>query len=153
MRCVDVYELTLLAQKVTPKTDGRWVRLLRARREFGLQRAIRFPPICLLPWRRLFPPTGVAPLVNKRHVDLPRGVRFVWVAVHLIEVDTSVNTVVMFVLLLFPLWWGWVNLMVTNNLYGVRIPMMGGLVVAAMPGPAAMAVAIAGGIGDCVGVL
>lgn len=71
-----------------------------------------------------------------------------WVAVHLIEVDTSVNTVVMFVLLLFPLWWGWVNLMVTNNLYGVRIPMMGGLVVAAMPGPAAMAVAIAGGIGD-----
>lgn len=70
------------------------------------------------------------------------------VAVHLIEVDTSINTVAMFVLLLFPLWWGWVNLMVTNNLYGVRIPMMGGFVVAAMPGPAAMAVAIAGGIDD-----
>lgn len=70
------------------------------------------------------------------------------VAVRLIEVDTSVGTVVVFVLLLFPLWWGWVNLMVTNNLYGIRIPVIGGLVVAAMPGPAAMAVAIAGGIGE-----
>ena len=70
------------------------------------------------------------------------------VAVRLIEEDTSITTVAMFVLLLFPLWWGWVNLMVTNNLYGARIPMMGGFVVAAMPGPAAMAVAIAGGISD-----
>ena len=70
------------------------------------------------------------------------------VSVHLIEVDTSVGTVVMFILLLFPLWWGWVNLMVTNNVFGVRIPVIGGLVVAAMPGPAAMAVAIAGGIND-----
>lgn len=70
------------------------------------------------------------------------------VAVRLIEVDTSVGTVVLFVLLLFPLWWGWVNLMVTNNLYGARVPVIGGLVVAAMPGPAAMAVAIAGGVGD-----
>ena len=70
------------------------------------------------------------------------------VAVHLIEIDTSIGTVVMFVLLLFPLWWGWVNLMVTNNLYGARLPVIGGLVVAAMPGPAAMAVAIAGGIND-----
>ncbi len=70
------------------------------------------------------------------------------VAVHLIEVDTSIGTVMAFVLLLFPLWWGWVNLMVTNNLYGARVPLIGGLVVAAMPGPAVMAVAIAGGIGE-----
>lgn len=68
------------------------------------------------------------------------------VAVHLIEVDTSIGTVLAFVLLLFPLWWGWVNLMITNNLYGARVTLMGGLVVAAMPGPAVMAVAIAGGI-------
>ncbi len=70
------------------------------------------------------------------------------VAVHLIEVDTSIETVLVFVLLLFPLWWGWVNLMVTNNLYGARVPLIGGLVVAAMPGPAVMAVALAGGIAE-----
>ncbi|GAA3737518.1 hypothetical protein GCM10022239_11560 [Leifsonia bigeumensis] len=68
------------------------------------------------------------------------------VAVHLIEVDPAIGTVVVFVLLLFPLWWAWVNLMVTNNLFGDRFRLIGVLVVAAMPGPAAMAVAISGGI-------
>lgn len=70
------------------------------------------------------------------------------VAVGLIEIDTSIGTVIAFVLLLFPLWWGWVNLMVTNNLYGAQVPLMGGLVVAAMPGPALMAIAIASGISN-----
>ena len=68
------------------------------------------------------------------------------VAVRLIEVDHSIGTILVFILLLFPLWWAWVNLMVTNNLFGARFPVIGALVVAAMPGPAAMAVAIAGGI-------
>lgn len=68
------------------------------------------------------------------------------VAVRIIEVDTSFNAVVLFVLVLFPLWWAWANLMVTNNLFGQRVPIIGGLVVAAMPGAAAMAVAISGGI-------
>lgn len=70
------------------------------------------------------------------------------VAVHLIEVDPTIGTVGVFVLLLFPLWWAWVNLMVTNNLFGDRFGLIGVLVVAAMPGPAAMAVAISGGIGE-----
>ncbi|MBX3091159.1 MAG: low temperature requirement protein A [Cryobacterium sp.] len=68
------------------------------------------------------------------------------VAVTLIEVDPSIDTVLVFILLLFPLWWAWVNLMVTNNLFGARFAVIGALVVASMPGPAAMAVAIAGGI-------
>jgi low temperature requirement protein LtrA len=68
------------------------------------------------------------------------------VAVTLIEHSPTLGTVVVFVLLLFPLWWAWVNLMVTNNLFGRRFSLIGMLVVAAMPGPAAMAVAIAGGI-------
>jgi low temperature requirement protein LtrA len=75
-------------------------------------------------------------------------VAVVAVAVSLIEVDPTIGTVVVFVLLLFPLWWAWVNLMVTNNLFGGRFSIIGALVVAAMPGPAAMAVAIAGGIGQ-----
>lgn len=68
------------------------------------------------------------------------------VSVHLIEVDPSLGTVVAFVLLLFPLWWAWANLMITNNLFGGRFRIIGALVVAAMPGPAMMAVAISGGI-------
>lgn len=56
--------------------------------------------------------------------------------------------VIEFVLLFFPLWWAWVNLMISNNLYGSRYPSMGGFVVAAMPGPAAMAIAMASGIED-----
>jgi low temperature requirement protein LtrA len=68
------------------------------------------------------------------------------IAVHLIEVDPTIGTVAVFVLLLFPLWWAWVNLMATNNLFGERFRTIGVLVIAAMPGPAAMAVAIAGGI-------
>ncbi len=68
------------------------------------------------------------------------------VSVHLIEVDPSLGTIVAFVLLLFPLWWAWANLMITNNLFGERFRVMGALVVAAMPGPAMMAVAISGGI-------
>jgi low temperature requirement protein LtrA len=51
--------------------------------------------------------------------------------------------VIEFVLLFFPLWWAWVNLMISNNLYGSRYPSMGLFVVAAMPGPAAMAIAMA----------
>ncbi len=73
-------------------------------------------------------------------------VAVVAVAVSLIEVDPTIGTVAVFVLLLFPLWWAWVNLMVTNNLFGRQFSVIGVLVVAAMPGPAAMAVAIAGGI-------
>lgn len=68
------------------------------------------------------------------------------VAVGLIEVDPTIGAVGVFVGLLFPLWWAWVNLMVTNNLFGRRFPLVGVLVVSAMPGPAAMAIAIAGGI-------
>ncbi len=68
------------------------------------------------------------------------------VSAGLIERDPSPGTVAGFVLLFFPLWWAWVNLMITNNLYGRRYPAVGVLVVAAMPGPAAMAVAVAGGI-------
>lgn len=48
------------------------------------------------------------------------------VAAGLIEVDTSLNTVAVFVLVLFPIWWAWVDLMVTNNLFGRRVPIAGG---------------------------
>lgn len=68
------------------------------------------------------------------------------VSATLIEVDPSPGAVLVFLLLFFPLWWAWVNLMVTNNLFGVRFPAVGALVVAAMPGAAAMAVATSGGI-------
>lgn len=68
------------------------------------------------------------------------------VAVRIIEVDHSLVTVAGFMLLLFPLWWAWVNLMVTNNLFGAQFPLIGVLTVAATPGPAAMAIAISGGI-------
>lgn len=67
---------------------------------------------------------------------------------HLIEVDPSPGTVLLFVLLFFPLWWAWVNLMVTSNLFGRRHPAIPVLVVVAMPGPAMMAIAIAGGISE-----
>lgn len=67
---------------------------------------------------------------------------------HLIEVDPSLTTVLAFVLLFFPLWWAWVNLTVTNNLFGGRYPAIAVLVVVAMPGPAAMAIAIASGIAE-----
>ena len=70
------------------------------------------------------------------------------VSAHVLEHDPSLGTVAGFVLLFFPLWWAWVNLMITNNLYGRRYAAIGVLVVVAMPGPAAMAVAVAGGIAD-----
>lgn len=63
-----------------------------------------------------------------------------------IETDPSLASVAAFMLLFFPLWWAWVNLMISNNLFGVRFSVTGALVIAAMPGPAAMAVAISGGI-------
>ncbi|MET1020535.1 MAG: low temperature requirement protein A [Microterricola sp.] len=67
---------------------------------------------------------------------------------HLIEVDPSLNTVLLFALVFFPLWWAWVNLMVTSNLFGRRHPAIPVLVVVAMPGPAMMAIAIAGGLAE-----
>lgn len=68
------------------------------------------------------------------------------IAVGIIEHDQSLWTVFSFALLLFPLWWAWANLMVTNNLFGEKFPAMGPLIIAAMPGPAAMAIAISEGI-------
>ncbi|MEO7123283.1 MAG: low temperature requirement protein A [Lacisediminihabitans sp.] len=69
------------------------------------------------------------------------------ISAEVLEKDTSFAAVLIFLLLLFPLWWAWVNLMVTNNLFGARYGSMGVLVIAAMPGPAAMAIAISTGIG------
>ena len=68
------------------------------------------------------------------------------VSAHFLELSPSLASVLVFALLLFPLWWAWVNLMLTNNLYGQNYPAIGGLMIAAMPGPAAMAIAISGGI-------
>jgi low temperature requirement protein LtrA len=68
------------------------------------------------------------------------------VSARLIEVDPRLHTVLVFMLLFFPVWWCWVNLMVTNNLYGQAFPINAVLTIAAMPGPAAMAIAIASGI-------
>lgn len=68
------------------------------------------------------------------------------VAAERIEANPTVPVVVQALLLFFPLWWAWVNLMATNNLYGDRFPSIGALVIAAMPGPAAMAIAISAGI-------
>jgi len=70
------------------------------------------------------------------------------ISAEILERDTSLGAVLGFLLLLFPLWWAWVNLMVTNNLFGARFASIGALVIAAMPGPAAMAIAIAGGIAE-----
>lgn len=69
------------------------------------------------------------------------------VSAGMIEAAPTLETVLVFVLLLFPLWWAWVNLMIVNNLYGARFPAIGVLVIAAMPGPAAMAIAVSEGIG------
>lgn len=68
------------------------------------------------------------------------------ISAHILEQDPSPASVLLFALLLFPLWWAWVNLMLTNNLYGQVYPAIGALMIAAMPGPAAMAIAISGGI-------
>ncbi|MEO7147934.1 MAG: low temperature requirement protein A [Terrimesophilobacter sp.] len=68
------------------------------------------------------------------------------ISAHNLEHSPSLISVVLFALLLFPLWWAWVNLMLTNNLYGQNYPAFGALMIAAMPGPAAMAIAISGGI-------
>jgi len=65
---------------------------------------------------------------------------------HMIEGAPTLPVVAAFALLLFPLWWAWVNLMLSNNLFGARFPVVGVLIVAAMPGPAAMAIAIGEGI-------
>lgn len=56
------------------------------------------------------------------------------VSAETLEGDTGLGAVGAFMLLFFPLWWAWINLMVTNNLYGRRYSSMGVLVVAAMPG-------------------
>ena len=63
-----------------------------------------------------------------------------------IEHEPGVGTVLAFLLLFFPLWWAWVNLMIANNLYGSRFTMVGPLVVVSMPGAAAMAIAISQGV-------
>jgi low temperature requirement protein LtrA len=68
------------------------------------------------------------------------------ISAELLEKDISFAAVLAFLLLLFPLWWAWANLMVTNNLFGAQYRVTGVLVVAAMPGPAVMAVAIFGGM-------
>jgi len=75
-------------------------------------------------------------------------VAVVAVAAERIEADPGLPTVTTTLLLFFPLWWAWVNLMATNNLYGEHVPAMGALIIAAMPGPAAMAIAVAAGIVD-----
>lgn len=63
-----------------------------------------------------------------------------------IEHDPGVGTVLTFLLLFFPLWWAWVNLMIANNLYGSRFTVVGLLVITSMPGAAAMAIAISQGV-------
>ncbi|GAB3799727.1 hypothetical protein GCM10028798_13190 [Humibacter antri] len=68
------------------------------------------------------------------------------IAAERIETSPNVPTVAQVLLLFIPLWWAWVNLMATNNLYGDRFPAIGVLFIAAMPGPAAMAISIAAGI-------
>lgn len=63
-----------------------------------------------------------------------------------IEHEPGVSTVLVFLLLFFPLWWAWVNLMIANNLYGSRFAVLGPLVIVSMPGAAAMAIAISQGV-------
>ncbi|PQZ86720.1 hypothetical protein CQ018_18775 [Arthrobacter sp. MYb227] len=63
-----------------------------------------------------------------------------------IEHEPGVGTVLVFLLLFFPLWWAWVNLMIANNLYGSRFTAVGLLIIFSMPGAAAMAVAISQGV-------
>lgn len=63
-----------------------------------------------------------------------------------IEQSPGASTVLIFLLLFFPLWWAWVNLMIANNLYGARFAMVGILVIFSMPGAAAMAMAISRGV-------
>lgn len=75
-------------------------------------------------------------------------VAVVAISAHVIEEHPGPQSVVMFMLLFFPLWWAWVNIMATANLFGMQYPAIGVLLVAAMPGPAAMAVAIGNGIED-----
>jgi low temperature requirement protein LtrA len=70
------------------------------------------------------------------------------VSADLIERDPRPLTVLLFLALFFPLWWAWVNLSVTTNLFGPRFPSTAVLLIAAMPGPAAMAIAMSGGIGQ-----
>lgn len=74
-------------------------------------------------------------------------VAVVALAAETIEHEPGFGTVAAFILLFFPLWWAWVNLMIANNLYGGRFAIVGVLVIVSMPGPAAMAVAISLGVG------
>lgn len=97
---------------------------------------------------------AAAPLAPRRSVDWYElffdlvFVAVVALAAETIEHDPRFGTVAVFLLLFFPLWWAWVNLMIANNLYGGHFAVVGVLVVASMPGPAAMAVAISLGVGQ-----
>ena len=52
------------------------------------------------------------------------------VSAEVIEKDPAPGTMAGLVLLFFPLWWAWANLMITNNLYGRRYPAIGVLTAA-----------------------
>lgn len=68
------------------------------------------------------------------------------ISAHIIEVDPGPPTVGIFLLLFFPLWWAWVNVTAVSTINAAAFPALGPLLIVAMPGPAAMAIAIAGGI-------
>lgn len=69
-------------------------------------------------------------------------------AAHLLVGEPTGQATVVFLIVLFPAWWAWANLMVTSNLFGNNPRRTGALLVAAMPGIAMMTIAMPDALGD-----
>ncbi|MEU5398019.1 low temperature requirement protein A [Streptomyces sp. NPDC005963] len=71
-----------------------------------------------------------------------------YVMAHELRGDPSPADFGAFLVLFFPAWWGWVNLMMTVNVFGPANPRALAMLVAAMPGFGLMAAASPEGLGD-----
>ncbi|MFI1019102.1 low temperature requirement protein A [Streptomyces sp. NPDC020965] len=71
-----------------------------------------------------------------------------YVMAHELHGDPSLADFGAFLVLFFPAWWGWVNLMMTVNVFGPTNPRALVMLVAAMPGFGLMAAASPEGLGD-----
>ncbi|WP_186768239.1 low temperature requirement protein A [Streptomyces qinzhouensis] len=71
-----------------------------------------------------------------------------YVMAHELRGDPSPADFGAFLILFFPAWWGWVNLMMTVNVFGPANPRALAMLVAAVPGFGLMAAASPEGLGD-----
>ncbi|WGD37535.1 low temperature requirement protein A [Lysinibacter sp. HNR] len=75
-------------------------------------------------------------------------VALIAVAVHVPHDNPPPGTILVFVLLLFPPWWAWINLTATINLFGADSLRTQAFLIAAMPGIAMFAIAMPAALGD-----